>query len=99
MKEMGMVSEEYTTPENSYSDLFYNLSTNSLQTLLLYSYLPDKVAGMVGWYGKDFASLKYIMDLCNIRNRIRVFELLQVCINEHLKEAEKQREKNDRSIK
>lgn len=101
MKEMGMISEDYAPSEEEKSFTLYDdLSSNSLQALLLYSYLPDKIDGMSGWYGKDFASLEYIMDLCNIRNRIRVFELLQVCISEHSKEAAKQREKiNDKSIK
>jgi len=64
------------------------LTIEAQQSLMLFNTLPDKIDGMgAGWYGKDYASLEFIMDLLKIEDKYRVFELLSICTNLYMKYA------------
>lgn len=55
-----------------------DLSIETQQALVLLNVLPDKWEGMSGsWMGKDYSGLEAIMNIYEIEDRRRVFELLQ----------------------
>lgn len=71
-----------------------NLTENAQWSLILFKVLPDKIDGMgAGWYGKDLSCLAYVMDLYEIENQKRVFELLIICISEYQKFVSAERRK------
>lgn len=56
-----------------------DLTMESQQALILLNVLPDKWEGMSGsWMGKDYSGLEAIMNIYEIEDRRRVFELLQM---------------------
>jgi hypothetical protein len=73
-----------------------SLSFESQQSLILLNCLPDKWEGMSGsWMGKDYSGLSAIMDIYEIEDRRRVFELLQIGENElgkHYSQKKKEQE-------
>lgn len=60
-----------------------DLILEAQEALLLYNVLPDIYAGMDGvWVGKNLSGLYDIMEIYDMENRIAIFELLQVVIQE-----------------
>lgn len=87
MKEQGFeVAESDVEEDTNFMD---NLTVDAIQAINLFKVLPDIFigAGMGGllWIGKNLSSLEYIMDLQEIINRKRVFELFQICNEEYSK--------------
>lgn len=75
-----------------------HLSDNSQQALILVNALPDKWEGMSGsWMGKEYSGLMDIMNIYEIDDKKRVFELLQVCEKE-LGEFYKQKQKEQAAL-
>lgn len=71
-----------------------NLSYNAQLSIIIFKFLPDKIDGMgAGWYGKDLDCLPYIMELYEVDDPKRVFELLIICINEYQKFVSEERKK------
>lgn len=52
-----------------------------------------------GWYGKDLNSLEFMMELYEVDNPKRIFELIQICIEEQYKLYSKERDKSIKSVK
>jgi len=74
------------------------LSLDSQYALILSNVLPDKWEGMSGsWMGKDYSGLGTILDIYEIQNKRKVFELLQVCEAE-LAAFYKQKQKQQESL-
>lgn len=60
-----------------------DLTIEAQQALLLLNVLPDKWEGMSGsWMGKDYSGLEAIMNIYEIEDRRKAFELLQTAENE-----------------
>lgn len=71
---------------------FSDLSFSSQQAYNLFCALPDKIDGMgAGWYGKDFASLEFIMMISGVISKSRTFALLLICIDEFKKYCDSER--------
>lgn len=86
-EQMGYEPEEENMPIDP-SDLSYNVQ----QSILLFQTLPDRIEGMAGsWLGKDYSGLIDIMDIYDIDDKRRVFDLLQICIMEAHKYYEQER--------
>lgn len=49
------------------------------QALVIFRSLPDKVEGFSGtWLGKDYAGLMDILDIYEVEDKKRVFELIKI---------------------
>lgn len=77
-----------------------SLSFETQQALILFNVLPDKIEGMSGsWLGKDFSGLSDIMDIYEIDDKKKVFELfliIQRTYAEHYSNQQKMRSKAKR---
>lgn len=72
---MGWEPKEEDIPKDP-SDLSYD----SQLALIVFNSLPDNWEGMSGtWMGKDYSGLLALLDIYEVEDRRRVFELLKIC--------------------
>jgi len=87
------VNELYERDKEKFID-YENLTIESQQALNLFNVLPDKLDGAaIGWYGKDFSELSFFMELLEIYDYKKVFNLLLLIVSEYSKHVSKEREK------
>lgn len=92
---MGWDISELENRENIFSD--EDLTIESQQSLLIFNILPDQIDGAaIGWYGKNLSELRFFLELMEVYNPKRVFELLLVCIDEYSKYMTKKRKESER---
>jgi len=81
----------------------FDLSYDTQLALQLFNSLPDKVEGMSGsWLGKDLAGLSGLLDIFEVDNRKRVFDLflmIQKAYAEHYSAQQKMRSMSSKGRK